>query len=58
MVLLGDLLINKKTQKYSVEGIFATILFGTLFLTALFQVFTRIGLFTPPIWSEELSRWL
>ena len=45
-------------KKYSPEGIFATLLFIVLILIVLTQVFTRAGLFPPPVWTEELARWI
>lgn len=45
-------------RRYSLEGTLAAILFIVLFLVVLVQVFGRTPLFTGPVWTEELARWL
>jgi TRAP-type C4-dicarboxylate transport system permease small subunit len=45
-------------RKYAFEGIVATILFIALVICMLLQITARAGLMQPPIWTEELSRWL
>ena len=45
-------------RKYAFEGIVATILFIALIICMLLQISARAGLTQPPIWTEELSRWL
>jgi TRAP-type transport system small permease protein len=45
-------------RKYSPEGIAASVLFILLFITVLIQIFGRTPLFTGPVWTEELARWL
>lgn len=44
--------------RYSFEGSVAAILFVVLLGVMLLQVVGRTGYFNPPIWTEELSRWL
>jgi TRAP-type transport system small permease protein len=44
--------------KYSPEGIVATLLLVAVVATVFLQVIGRAGLSRPPIWTEELSRWL
>ncbi|MFP7570446.1 TRAP transporter small permease [Marivita sp. S2033] len=48
----------KKPQKYSVEGIVASVFFIVLIGVVLVQVFGRTPLFRGPVWSEEAARWL
>lgn len=45
-------------RKYSFEGCIAALLFIGLFFVILIQIFGRTSLFTGPIWTEELARWL
>lgn len=45
-------------RRYSLEGTLASILFIVLFIIVLVQVFGRTPLFTGPVWTEELARWL
>lgn len=45
-------------RRYAFEGIVATILFIALVVCMLLQITARAGLMQPPIWTEELSRWL
>ncbi len=45
-------------RKYSFEGCIAAALFIALFFVILIQIFGRTSLFTGPIWTEELARWL
>jgi TRAP-type C4-dicarboxylate transport system permease small subunit len=49
---------NGARYRYSLEGIVATIVFAVLVCVLLLQVAGRFGYFRPPIWTEELSRWL
>ncbi|MFG6661098.1 TRAP transporter small permease [Sulfitobacter sp. 915] len=44
--------------KYSPEGIAASVLFIILFIVILIQIFGRTALFTGPVWTEELARWI
>ncbi|MFV0447583.1 MAG: TRAP transporter small permease [Vibrio sp.] len=46
-----------KWSKYSPEGIVSTLFLTGLLLVILLQVFGRLFMETPPIWTEELSRW-
>ncbi len=43
---------------YSPEGIAASVLFIILFAVILIQIFGRTALFTGPVWTEELARWI
>lgn len=45
-------------HRYGVEGAVATVLFIVLIAVVTLQIVGRVGLFVPPIWTEELSRWL
>jgi TRAP-type transport system small permease protein len=45
-------------RKYSPEGIVATVVLIAMVATVFLQVIGRAGLSHPPIWTEELSRWL
>lgn len=45
-------------RKYSFEGVVASILFLVLISVVLLQVFGRVGIFTGPVWTEELARWI
>ncbi len=45
-------------HRYGIEGIAATTVFAVLIVVVTAQIVGRLGLFTPPIWTEELSRWL
>ena len=45
-------------RKYSPEGIAATLVLVAMVATVFLQVVGRAGLSHPPIWTEELSRWL
>lgn len=45
-------------RKYSPEGIAASVLFLILIVVVLIQVFGRLDIFTGPVWTEELARWL
>ncbi len=45
-------------SRYSLEGSVAAVLFAVLVAVVLLQVVGRLGIFLPPIWTEELSRWL
>lgn len=45
-------------RRYSLEGTLASILFIVLFIILLVQVFGRTPVFTGPVWTEELARWL
>lgn len=44
--------------RYSIEGYAATVLFFGLIFVVLLQVFGRSSLFSAPIWTEELARWI
>lgn len=44
--------------QYSVEGIFATILFFVLIGIVAVQVLGRTPLFRGPVWTEEAARWV
>ncbi len=45
-------------SKYSPEGIAASVALIAMVATVSLQVVGRAGLAHPPIWTEELSRWL
>jgi TRAP-type C4-dicarboxylate transport system permease small subunit len=51
------LLFDSKAR-YSPEGSVAAIIFVFLIGVMLLQVVGRLGYFRPPIWTEELCRWL
>ncbi|MCI2393979.1 TRAP transporter small permease [Aliiroseovarius sediminis] len=48
----------REYRKYSIEGYAATVLFLGLIIVVLLQVFGRTGLFSAPVWTEELARWI
>lgn len=48
----------RASRRYSLEGSVAAVIFTVLIGVVLLQVVGRLGLFRPPIWTEELSRWL
>ncbi|MCK0140671.1 TRAP transporter small permease [Aliiroseovarius sp. F47248L] len=48
----------QKHRKYSIEGYAATVLFLGLIFIVLLQVVGRTSLFSAPIWTEELARWI
>jgi len=50
--------VNRAPRPYGPEGIIAALLFIGVVTTMLVQIIGRIGVFAPPIWTEELSRWL
>jgi TRAP-type transport system small permease protein len=50
--------VNRAPRPYGPEGIIASLLFIGVVATMLLQILGRIGVFDPPIWTEELSRWL
>lgn len=45
-------------RKYAFEASLAAVLFIALFLVILVQIFGRTPLFTGPVWTEELARWI
>ena len=45
-------------RRYSPEGIAASAVLIAMVATVFLQVVGRAGLAHPPIWTEELSRWL
>ncbi|WP_112323611.1 TRAP transporter small permease [Oceanibium sediminis] len=45
-------------RKYSFEACIGSVLFIGLFLVILVQIFGRTPLFSGPIWTEEVARWL
>ncbi|CTQ53191.1 2,3-diketo-L-gulonate TRAP transporter small permease protein YiaM [Roseibium album] len=45
-------------KKHSFEACIASVIFIALFFVILIQIFGRTDLFTGPIWTEELARWL
>ncbi len=45
-------------RQYAFEACIAVVLFVALFFVILVQIFGRTALFTGPIWTEELARWL
>jgi TRAP-type transport system small permease protein len=50
--------VNATLKPYSPEGVIAAALFVGVLATMLLQIIGRSGWFAPPIWTEELSRWL
>jgi TRAP-type C4-dicarboxylate transport system permease small subunit len=44
--------------RYSPEGTASALVFVALFVVILIQVLGRTPLFTGPVWTEELARWL
>lgn len=50
--------MDQLPRPYGPEGIIAALLFIGVVATMLLQILGRIGVFDPPIWTEELSRWL
>lgn len=48
----------KPRSIYSPEGIAATLIFCGLIVVLLIQILGRTPLFTGPVWTEELARWL
>lgn len=50
--------MQESRPKYSLEGIIATVVFAVMIAAVMLQVIGRAGLSDPPIWTEELSRWL
>lgn len=48
----------QRHRKYSIEGYAATVLFLGLIFVVLLQVIGRTSLFSAPIWTEELARWI
>ncbi|WP_265519131.1 TRAP transporter small permease [Nitratireductor luteus] len=51
-------MFDSAKTRYSFEGSAAAIIFIVLLGVMLLQVVGRTGYFNPPIWTEELSRWL
>lgn len=45
-------------HRYGLEGTLATIVFAVLIVVVTTQITGRLGLFSAPVWTEELSRWL
>jgi TRAP-type transport system small permease protein len=54
----ADPAVSQGARPYGPEGIIAALLFIGVVTTMLLQILGRIGVFDPPIWTEELSRWL
>jgi TRAP-type C4-dicarboxylate transport system permease small subunit len=54
----ADPAVSREPRPYGPEGIVAALLFIGVVTTMLLQIIGRIGVFDPPIWTEELSRWL
>jgi TRAP-type C4-dicarboxylate transport system permease small subunit len=48
----------KRPSIYSPEGIAATLIFCALIVVLVIQILGRTPLFTGPVWTEELARWL
>lgn len=45
-------------QKYSVEGVIATILFLILIAIVMVQILGRTPILRGPVWTEEAARWI
>jgi TRAP-type C4-dicarboxylate transport system permease small subunit len=45
-------------HRYGLEGVVATVIFAVLIVVVTLQIVGRVNLFSPPVWTEELSRWL
>jgi TRAP-type C4-dicarboxylate transport system permease small subunit len=50
--------VSRGPRPYGPEGIIAALLFIAVVAAMLLQIIGRTGVFDPPIWTEELSRWL
>lgn len=48
----------KSSEKYSIEGIVASILFIALILVMALQILGRTPLVAGPVWTEEAARWI
>ncbi|MCO6381116.1 MAG: TRAP transporter small permease [Vannielia sp.] len=48
----------RRRARYSPEGVFSTLIFCGLIVVILIQILGRTPLFTGPVWTEELARWL
>ncbi|OKL43828.1 TRAP transporter small permease [Pseudovibrio exalbescens] len=45
-------------KQYSLEGCVAAVLFIILICVVMLQILGRVDLFTAPVWTEELARWI
>ncbi len=48
----------KRGQKYSIEGIAASVLFLVLIGIVLIQILGRTPILRGPVWTEEAARWI